>query len=276
MIALLVLLILSIIASVSCLDKDPFNTIHSFLEWFSMNGGIANGVSVGSFDDVGLGVKCTKDISSGSEVLEVPKHLIFSLPSLQTSKDPLHVKIAKEFSASSEDAVIGCLLAEKLRQDSFFAPYIAVLPEHVNSPINFSTKELASLQSKSMEDDAKKLQLQSKTNFVKFRQKLERCIPKEIFVRISYDEYVWASTIVDSRGLRFRGMVYLVPFADMFNYEPHPDARKSAAGEFYLKHHKLTEEKLTILADRNQVAGGQLFEVGELSGHPLPDTNYFP
>jgi hypothetical protein len=54
--------------------------------------------------------------------------------------------------------------------------------------------------------------------------------------------------------------ITIFPFVSMFNYSPHPDVRVSNSGEFFLSHHKLNEDGIVILADRDEISGNQLFE----------------
>ncbi len=108
--------------------------------------------------------------------------------------------------------------------------------------------------------------------------------------------FAWAVTITSSRALTIRGDKYLVPFADMFNYEPHKvcgrgvlvavrctrfrilwmgsscllcrgyarcvcqEARSAEQGAHFLKHHVLSSSGMTIVADRDAAPGQQLFE----------------
>lgn len=69
-----------------------------------------------------------------------------------------------------------------------------------------------------------------------------------------------AVTLVDSRALTIRGRKYLVPFADMFNYNPHKDARTADNGAHFLHYHVLGDKTFKVLADRATPAGQQLFE----------------
>ena len=78
----------------------------------------------------------------------------------------------------------------------------------------------------------------------------------------SLEQYRWAASVVDSRGLRFSGRVYLSPFADMFNYAPHSKDRDSNQGNFFLEHHSIEENTgdMVVLSDRQALPGEQLFE----------------
>uniref|UniRef100_A0A7S2WNH5 Rubisco LSMT substrate-binding domain-containing protein n=1 Tax=Rhizochromulina marina TaxID=1034831 RepID=A0A7S2WNH5_9STRA len=74
------------------------------------------------------------------------------------------------------------------------------------------------------------------------------------------EDFAWANAVLSSRALTFRGRRYLAPIVDFFNYQPHPQPRAAASGEFYLEHHQLGEENLLVLSDRATSSGGQVFE----------------
>lgn len=80
----------------------------------------------------------------------------------------------------------------------------------------------------------------------------------------SLASFVWAATLVDSRALTIRGEKYLVPFADMLNYQPNAGAitRRADSGAAFLAYHQLDVKKQTfrVLTDRLTSVGGQVFE----------------
>jgi histone-lysine N-methyltransferase SETD3 len=236
-----------------------------FYDWFRSHGGVANKVGVDSFGDMGLGVVALDKIAEGEEILKIPLSIVFSAASLAASKDPLHVKLAKVLP--SEEAVLFAVLIEKLRgKDSAFGPYIAMLPEYVPSLIHFASDELEELQNDKLVASALQQQQSRKKLLESSLAKIKAAkmsLPQDVLDQINEENYLWASSIVDSRGLRFSGKVYLAPFSDFFNYKPHPEMRRSDAGKFYLDHHKLLEKDnmLVVSVDRDYVSKGeQVFE----------------
>lgn len=235
-----------------------------FLSWFRARGGIIDGVSLQEFPNMGRGVLSIKDIQEGSAILTIPYSMIFSSISMSVSKDPLHVKLSEAFSNIDESlAIVGGILLESLRgKDSSFYEYIQVLPKYIPNLSYFSSKSLDELQDLSFKKEVEKASSNQKDSFYEFKQQIEKIWPEEMVTKVSMENFQWAQSVVDSRGLRFKGKIYLAPFADMFNYAPHPQVRKSNSGEFFLKHHRLSEEDqaLYILADRKTSKGEQLME----------------
>ena len=74
------------------------------------------------------------------------------------------------------------------------------------------------------------------------------------------NRYVWAAGLVGSRALTLHGRKYLVPLADMFNYQPHGESRNADSGANFLKYHQLSDDWFRVVADRAAAPGGQLFE----------------
>ena len=240
-------LVIFLITTDICASSNDATSV--FQEWFSSNGGLTSGLGLGTFTGVGRGVLVEKDIISGQEVLFVPSSMIFSANSAQNSPDELHRKLAKIF-VNHEELVIALILLEKCRGDqSFWKPYLDILPDYVPNLNTFSKSELAELQDPSFADEVVQGWQRLASQMHQFRQKAAPIWPCDID-QITMNEYLWASSIVDSRGFRLQGSVNLAPFADMFNYRPHPQTRAYNGGNFFLKHHRLSKTGLQVVADR--------------------------
>lgn len=174
------------------------------------------------------------------------------------SDDTVHRKIGKMFK-SEEQAVIAMLVYEKLKGNgSLWAPYFDILPLYVSN-FAFSGFLPGELQEEKLEKDATNTLSRMKADFKVFQKTVKSSWPSSV-PQPSFDIYQWASSIIDSRALRFEGHVNLIPVADIFNYSPHPVPRRKNAGNFFLQHHKLSDKGLTITSDRDCVKGSQLFE----------------
>ena len=242
----------------------------AFLAWFRKRGGVANKVGLGDFEGMGRGVKVLQDVLSEEEVLRIPLDLVFSAATLSASPDAQHRSIVSAFGAQNDDQIVAAaLLLERARgTESAFFEYIQVLPENVPNFSHFSSANLAELQQTDLQAEVSASNAELVRRFPSFASVVSPLLPAGSSP-ITLDEYRWALSIVDSRGLRFKGKVHLAPFADMFNYAPHPRTRPANSGEFFLTHHQLQDNAeggsgrrgfLVILADRSQAAGGQLFE----------------
>lgn len=220
-------------------------------------------LTISYFDGMGRGLMTLKNIALEQKVLSIPSQLIFSKQNLifRRVDDKVLNKISTIYSENSENAVIAWLLLEKSRGNaSFFKPYIDILPKHVPSLIHFSLDELFELQSEEIIKAAQEMQLDTKLEFDNFRKGMSPHWPYNIN-DVTFEDYKWAVSVVSSRGLRFRGEVYLAPVADMFNYAPTTTKREANGGEQFLKYHKLNSNgSITILSDREAAQGTQLFE----------------
>jgi hypothetical protein len=252
-----VVLVISLCPLASCQDVDA-----SFKDWFIQNGGHIKGIDIEYFNNMGRGFIATEDILTEQEIIRIPNKLIFSLSNLKTlTSDPVLAEIMGLFAP--DNAITAWLLLEKMRNDtSFFKPYIDVLPSYIPSLIHFSNKDIAELQNPKLEAEARDMQMQTMNDYDEFVGNAQSFWPVPLVNSAStFDAYKWAVTVINSRGLRFHGIVHLSPVADLFNYAPHADTRKASSGEFFTNHHKLAADgSIVILADRNVQKGLQAFE----------------
>ena len=178
------------------------NADDAFLEWFATNGGKVSGVSIASFADEGRGLIALNDTAKDKEIIFVPSRIIFSTASLSNSDDEIHKKLFRLFS-SEDDVIRASLLVEKIRgASSFFAPYIAVLPSYVPSLIHFLETELSELQNNALKTEIMRNQAREQDEYKIFKEKLSTILPNNISSFITIEEFKWATSIVDSRGLR--------------------------------------------------------------------------
>ena len=124
------------------------------------------------------------------------------------------------------------LWEKKKGTDSFYHPYIEVLPRSIHNLLEFEENELHELQNNEVESSALFAQKGQVELLASLTKATEGFWPSDKAITLS--ELHWATSIVDSRALRFRGKVHLTPFADMFNYAPHPDPR--VARYLYIMH----------------------------------------
>lgn len=230
-----------------------------FLAWFRKNGGRANNITLDDFPPMGRGVKPLVDVKMGQEVIFVPPRLAISLDLLQKSKDPNIKYLAKEIP-SEEELLAAFLLYERSKgESSFWYPYLQVLPDNVPNLVHFSDYEMMELQHSTIIYEALNHRKRVHEHFKHFVNRTSHFIPFPS-LEAAQAAYLWATSIVDSRGFRFRGHVVLAPLADMMNYAPHPESRESRGGNFFLLHHMMKPDGLRISADRDCKAGEQLFE----------------
>ena len=202
----------------------------SFLVWFTTNGGDTNqSLGLKVFENMGRGVLALNDISEDQEILIIPEKLLICVDHMKfSSGDPMY-KLLASLLTGDESILTAFLLYEKSKGlRSFFYPYLNVLPNYVPNLSNFKKEELIELQHDEFQKSIQKAQLLLRTNYFTLLEKLASHWPN--IESISLAEYKWAASIIDSRGLRFKGKIYLAAMADMFNYNPHHIPRVSSSG----------------------------------------------
>eukprot|EP01038_Epipyxis_sp_PR26KG_P004607 gene4607-6484_t len=249
---------------------------NNFIDWFINNGGRLNKLTISEFEFMGNGFKAIETINPKDEIIYVPSSLIFCAKSLIKSNDFHVAQIAKHFK--QEQAIKAWILLEYLKKEkSTYYAYFNILPTYIPSVLHFSYEELIQLQNPILLKEAVNLQSKLHSEYETFLSIASSFWPirsdddesndnnkniNSIEELITYDDYKWVTTIIDSRALRFRGEMYLAPMADIFNYSPHPDPRESKSGDFFLTHHILNNKhgSITILSDRQQSLNNQLME----------------
>jgi hypothetical protein len=244
-----------VIRTVIC---DAYDAAHSkFQEWFINSGGVSSAIGLHIYKDMGRGVVATEDITKGTTLLQVPIEMTISEEAvwMRATKDGLYKTLKEKLHGSRSDiiAVAFLLLEKALGDKSDYAPYIALLPTSIPGLVTFNTDELSELHNAKLMQEVEAEQQQMRGKYDNMRKSLDGFLPEEILSYFTYENFVWADLIIDSRALRFHGQAYLIPFSDMFNYSPHPNKREAQQGEFYLAHHKLTDTDISILADRQVV-----------------------
>ncbi len=247
--------------------NDYFALDDKFIDWFHENGGVTNGVTIYNTKDKGRGLMAQLNIKDNDKLLSIPKSLIINSEIIKLSKNQYTRNIARNFN-TEEEVMIAYILIEKIQDEkSFWYPYFNVLPKNISNLSFFSDSELTYLQDNDLINKSQQNKQELLNKYNNFMSKLDSLtshltFPSEQRPPILFEDYLWAQAILDSRALRFQGKPNLIPFADMFNYEPHPDTRKAASGEFFLNYHKVQSNgDVWIIADRNHNLNEEIYEV---------------
>jgi histone-lysine N-methyltransferase SETD3 len=286
----LLLLTASVANAATALEKrEQSRDNQAFMAWFERIGAKANGVELSDFAHMGRGVGASKDLRDKDEVMTVPLDYCLSRRTATRLKQR---KLGELLSGIRDDAdLIAVFLLRQLALGprSRWAEYITVLPRPgaVSLPLFFSDSELRALHDMGERDVALKAQQKHVSAFDRLKPALRRAMqmgedgdggdgkeqedgpllrvdPEAARKYSTLDWYKWACALVSSRALTMQGRRYLVPFSDMFNYEPQPQqqVRDHENGAHFLMYHKLDTKNgvFRILADRATSAGAQLFE----------------
>ena len=223
--------------------------VRAFKQWFTDKGGVVNGLDVAEFEGMGRGIQASDDVVADQEVLFIPASMILSANNVKTSDDRDHQQLFKLFQADEQELLTAFLLFEYAKGDnSFWKPYFDVLPVYIPNLGHCSADELDGLQHPPFANEIKRTNKKTRAAYQNFLIKINEIWPSsEAATEL---DYMWAASIIDSRAFRFQGSINLAPFSDIFNYQPHDALRQPNAGNFFLKHHKLTSAGLQVTADR--------------------------
>ena len=172
-----------------------------FHEWFQQRGGKSSHIQVKSFEDGNRGIECVDTLQEeGSLVLEVPMDMVLHIPSLsrENTVNPTHLSISQSFQNNSLDhALIAILLHEKiLSNDSFWAPYIAVLPSLVRNGLHFTMEDMKEFQNPILVTKMQRMQKEIIDSFSVFQSV---CLKNQLTTLkdTTFEDFRWATTIID-------------------------------------------------------------------------------
>jgi len=206
----------------------------------------------------GRGLLARRSVSDGDELLKIPMDLCITRKSARKAlgKDTLKEGINEYLAMACQ------LIHEKyvLGEESFFAPYMGVLPEveEVNPTFTWPDEDLAFLDGSPVVAATKSLQMKLKREYADLLggddgliAKFPDRFPAEHFTE---ENWVWAFTMLFSRAIRLRNLqvgerLAMVPYADLINHSAFSqtfiDARES--GDWLFKD---GDEEVILYADR--------------------------
>lgn len=232
-----------------------------FTRWISDNGAVLNGAELRYFPELQqYKMIASMDIDAGSMISSLPQRLIvspvtilhqscfgrylarlFGSIRLQHDERTLDMALGEEMEdileISSEILLVAFLAHERHAQDSFWAPYLSILPKNPTSPYLWSDEELR----RQLECTPLYQPIQSK--FKELRSYLDGL--QESGVELRWEDFLWAYCIVKSRAFPFipppenaelilvdgkvinaevlrqlKGCITLLPLLDMLNHYP--------------------------------------------------------
>ncbi|KAK6183292.1 hypothetical protein SNE40_010798 [Patella caerulea] len=208
--------------------SDRSQNFPGFMDWLSSNGVDTSTVDISKAGDSGFGLKAKQHIKEASLFLTIPRKLMLTVDSAKSSVLGDLISEDKILQAMPNITLALHLLCEKHQPDSFFQPYINILPTSYSTPLYFTPEELQNLKGSPVLGDA----LSQYRNiarqyayFYRLLQKQEPFITKlPITDHFTFDEYRWAVSTVMTRQNQIptvdgsKVTFGLIPLWDMCNH----------------------------------------------------------
>ncbi|XP_018333535.1 histone-lysine N-methyltransferase setd3 [Agrilus planipennis] len=239
-------------------------TIHQFLNWLNENGAEFEGIEIANFPGYELGLQAKKDLNESSLIISVPRKIMLTTESV--SGTPLGSIIQKDalLNNMSNVALTLVLLFEKFKDDSFWKPYIDVLPVNYSTVLYFTYDELKELKGSSVLETALK-QIRNICRQYAYLHKMiwtsENPSCKLLKKYFTFNQYRWAASTVMTRQNTVPSedgnyLSALIPLWDLCNHmngsittDYNPELRRSEC--FALKDFKQNDQIFIFYGARN-------------------------
>lgn len=126
-------------------NRNSVATIKKFTKWVNDNGANFEGLTIREYQGYELGLKTEKEISEGSLVIAVPRKLMLTTEAAKQSILGTLINKDRMLQNMPNVALAMFLLVEKFSNNSFWKPYIDILPTKYTTVLYFTNKELLEL-----------------------------------------------------------------------------------------------------------------------------------
>jgi len=128
-------------------DNRRLAKMAAFNEWSVAGGLQSDAVEIAIFPGYGLGLRATRDIEAGEQVLSVPRKLMFSEEQLTDAERQMYSSLPQLTNLNLAYA----LVIEKMRGvSSSWYPYINTLPSRYNTVLYFTVEQMQRLRGTSV------------------------------------------------------------------------------------------------------------------------------
>jgi hypothetical protein len=193
--------------------KSDAGALSKLTAWLESNKLPPHKVEIGSDGKL----VATEDIAAGELMLSVPFKFLISP---KTAGDGSLGPALKEIALPNSIVLTLFLIAEKTDPNSFYQPWLSVLPEKVPSSLYFNEEEMAELEGSMMHSITQQRRQVLANEYKEVMQILSvnhsALFPADKFTE---EQYTWATSIVASRSITVNAgnvtVPVIVPFADL-------------------------------------------------------------
>jgi len=210
-------------------DSVPLETkvanFNAFIE--SLNFPTNHLVAYVAGDGMRVGTKASQDITFGTSYIDVPVTAVMSSQTAKTESDQVN-EVIERGKARNDDfhTLLFFLMHERFnaKESSFWWPYLALLPtldEYKGyHPTFMSETKLSGLDGSGVKGRILNNQNKAKKAFESVSN--DPSVVEALGAAWTEDNYMWATTILDSRSIWWSGARHLVPLLDLINCQQLP------------------------------------------------------
>ncbi|XP_075976821.1 SET domain containing 3 [Anticarsia gemmatalis] len=202
------------------------SNIDKYLKWLSENGAQLDGIEIAEFEGYELGLKATKEFKEESLLLTVPVKVMMTEKNAKESELATFINVDPLLQNMPNITLALFLLLEKNNPESFWKPYIDILPEKYSTILYFTAEELAELKPSPVFESSLKLYRSIARQYAYFYNKiysLDIPVLKQLRDIFTFDNYRWAVSTVMTRQNNIQisdeAVTAFIPLWDMCNHE---------------------------------------------------------
>lgn len=126
-------------------NRNSVANVKKFTKWAGENGANFEGLTIQEYEGYELGLKTEREVVEGSLVISVPRKLMLTIESAKNSILGPLIDKDRMLQNMPNVALAMFLLIEKFSSNSFWKPYIDILPNSYTTVLYFSNDELIEL-----------------------------------------------------------------------------------------------------------------------------------
>lgn len=123
---------------------DRMKHMPTFRRWVTDHGGIIDNIDVVEFPGYGLGLQAQKAFKKDDAMITIPRKLFMSLDNPKLLAEPYLTQIPLPPTMNVKLAL--WLIQERLDANSFYKPYIDILPERIPHFLQYTVAEMQELK----------------------------------------------------------------------------------------------------------------------------------